>query len=71
VLREEFLVPMGISVGGLTKEIGVAHPDRAHRSQTGRHYADTAMRLAKYFGTSTELWLNLQNHYDIQLPTRL
>jgi addiction module HigA family antidote len=71
VLREEFLVPMNISAGALAKAIDVPRTriERIAAEQVGIT-ADTALRLAKYFGTSTELWLNLQNDYDIQIASR-
>jgi addiction module HigA family antidote len=71
VLREEFLVPMEISAGALAKAIDVPRTriERIAAEQVGIT-ADTALRLAKYFGTSTELWLNLQNDYDIQVANK-
>jgi addiction module HigA family antidote len=52
----------------LAKEVGVPAPRvydivRGHRAIT----ADTALRLARYFGTSAEFWLNLQSHYDLEV----
>jgi addiction module HigA family antidote len=68
ILVEEFLGPLGVSQYRLAKEIGV--PARrineiAHgqRSIT----ADTALRLARYLGTSERFWLNLQSRYDLEL----
>jgi addiction module HigA family antidote len=71
VLREEFLVPMNISAGALAKALDVPRTriERIAAEDTGIT-ADTALRLAKYFGTSTELWLNLQNDYDIQIASK-
>jgi len=71
VLREEFLVPMELSAGALAKAIGVPRTriERIVAEQVGIT-ADTAVRLAKYFGTSVELWLNLQNDYDIQIARK-
>jgi addiction module HigA family antidote len=66
ILLEEFLKPLEISQYRLSKDIGVP-PIRineiihAKRSVT----ADTALRLSKYFKTTPEFWLNLQNHYDL------
>ncbi len=68
ILAEEFLRPMGISQYRLAKDIFVS-PRRineivqGHRSLT----ADTALRLAKFFGTSDIFWLNLQARYDLDL----
>jgi len=62
VLREEFLVPMGLSPGALAKACGVPRTriERLANEQIGVT-ADTALRLSKAFGTTAELWLNLQN----------
>ena len=68
VLHEEFLKPLGISQYRLARDINVP-PRRineivqAKRSIT----ADTALRLARYFGTSERFWLNLQTRYDIEV----
>ncbi|QVL49816.1 MAG: HigA family addiction module antidote protein [Thiocapsa sp.] len=67
VLLEEFLIPMGVSQNGLARDIGVP-PRRineivhAQRAVT----ADTALRLARYFGTSEEFWMGLQADYDLE-----
>lgn len=68
VLLEEFMKPLGITQYRLAKEADVP-PRRineivqAQRSVT----ADTALRLAKFFGTSEMFWLNLQAHYDLEV----
>ncbi len=67
VLEEEFLKPMGISRYRLAKEINVpmtriADICRGRRAIT----ADTALRLARYFGTSAELWMGLQEGYELE-----
>lgn len=67
VLKEEFLVPMNLSAYRLAKEINVPETRiseiiRGKRSVT----ADTAIRFAKFFGTTAEFWLNLQNLYDLE-----
>ena len=67
VLLEEFLVPMDISQNRIARNMGVP-PRRineivhAKRSVT----ADTALRLARYFGTSEEFWMGLQADYDLE-----
>ena len=68
VLSEEFLKPMGLSQNRLGLDIGV-HPRRINEIvlQKRRITADTALRLAKYFGTSPQFWLGLQNDYDLDL----
>src|SRR5262245_44008639 len=61
VLREEFLVPLGMSAGALAKTCGLPRTriERIASEQTGIT-ADTALRLAKALGTTAQLWLNLQ-----------
>ncbi|HOO38948.1 MAG TPA: HigA family addiction module antitoxin [Deltaproteobacteria bacterium] len=68
ILLEDFLKPMGITQYRLAKTIGV--PQRrigeivaGKRSIT----ADTALRLAKFFGTDAQSWMNLQTHYDLEI----
>ncbi len=67
VLLEEFLKPMGLSQYRLANEIGVPIP-RINTIIKGRRgiSADTALRLAKYFGTSAKFWLGLQDDYDLE-----
>jgi len=71
VLREEFLAPLKMSAGALAKTCGLPRTriERIASEQTGVS-ADTALRLAKALGTSVELWLNLQNDYDVQIAKR-
>lgn len=68
VLREEFLSPMGISQYRLAKDIGVP-PRRINEIVHGSRAvsADTALRLARYFGTSERFWLNLQAQHDLDV----
>ena len=71
VLREEFLLPLGLSAGALAKTCGIPRTriERLSSEQTGVT-TDTALRLSKAFGTSPELWLNLQTDHDIQIAKR-
>ena len=71
VLREEFLVPLEMSAGALAKACRLPRTriERIAGERTGIS-ADTALRLAKALGTSAQLWLNLQNDYDIQMVKR-
>jgi addiction module HigA family antidote len=71
VLREEFLIPLGMSAGALAKTCGVPRTriERLANEETGIT-ADTALRLAKALSTSAQLWLNLQNAYDMQTAER-
>ena len=66
ILRTEFLEPMGISVYALAKAIKVTR-SRINDIVLGRRAisADTALRLARYFGTTPEFWVNLQSAYDL------
>lgn len=71
VLREEFLIPLGMSAGALAKACGLPRTriERIAGEQTGIS-ADTALRLGKALATTAQLWLNLQNDYDIQIARR-
>jgi addiction module HigA family antidote len=68
VLLEEFLEPMGISQYRLSKEISVS-PRRINEIVHGKRAvsANTALRLAKFFGTTPQFWLNLQSLYDLEI----
>ncbi|MDX1396638.1 MAG: HigA family addiction module antitoxin [Gemmatimonadota bacterium] len=68
VLLEEFLEPMGISQYRLAKDISVS-PRRINEIVHGKRAvtADTALRLARYFGTSDRFWLNLRASYDLDV----
>lgn len=72
ILREDFLIPLGMSANALA--IALAVPStRIHEIVNERRgiTADTAERLAHYFGGDAASWLNLQNDYDLKtLPTR-
>ena len=68
VLFEEFLVPLEVSQYRLAKDINVP-PRRINEIVHGMRSvsADTALRLARYFGTSERFWLNLQSQYDLDV----
>jgi addiction module HigA family antidote len=68
VLQEEFLVPLEVSQYRLAKDISVP-PRRVNEIVLGKRgiTADTALRLARYFGTTERFWLNLQAGYDLEL----
>jgi addiction module HigA family antidote len=68
ILHEDFLDGFGITQNKLAVSIGVP-PRRINEIVHGKRgiTADTALRLAKYFGTSAQFWLNLQSHYDLDL----
>ena len=67
VLLEEFLIPMEISQNALARSIGVP-PRRINEIVLGKRAvtADTALRLAHYFGTSEQFWMALQASYDLE-----
>jgi addiction module HigA family antidote len=67
ILLEEYLKPMRISQYRLAKDINV-DPRRINEIIHGQRSitADTALRLARYFGTSERFWLNLQSRYDLE-----
>lgn len=72
VLREDFLAPLGLSVNALALALGVP-ATRIHEIVKERRAvtADTALRLAQYFGGDAASWLALQANYDLKtLPTR-
>ena len=64
--------PLGITINGLARELRVP-PTRTSEIVNGRRSisADTALRLARYFGTTPEFWMNLQAAYDLELAQRL
>lgn len=68
VLLEEFMRPMGISQNQLGRDIGVS-PRRINEIVHGKRAitAATALRLARYFGTSARFWLGLQADYDLDV----
>jgi len=67
VLLEDFLRPLGVSQYRLAKDISVP-ARRVNEIVHGQRgvSADTALRLALYFGTTPELWMNLQSHFDLE-----
>jgi addiction module HigA family antidote len=67
VLLEEFLKPFGLSQYRLAKEMNV-YPRKINEIVHGKRAitADTALRLSRFFGTTAELWMNLQALYDLE-----
>lgn len=68
VLREDYMIPLGLSANALARALGVTPARvndivRERRGVTG----DTALRLARYFGTDAQSWLNLQSAYDLRV----
>lgn len=71
ILREEFLVPLGMSVNSLARALGVTAA-RINDIVLERRGVtpDTALRLARYFGGDAQSWLNLQVAYDLKVAER-
>ncbi len=68
ILREEYLLPLGMSANSLAKALNVT-PARINDIVRERRgiTADTALRLARYFGTDARSWMNLQAAYDLRV----
>ena len=68
MLREEFLQPLGLSAGRVAKACGVPRTriERIVREELGVS-GDTAVRLAKFFKTTPEFWMNLQARYEVRV----
>jgi antitoxin HigA-1 len=64
-IKEDYLVPLGMNVNRLAEALGIG-ASRLNEIVRGVT-ADTALRLALYFGTSAEFWLNLQSLYDLRM----
>jgi antitoxin HigA-1 len=68
ILLEEFMRPLGLSQYRLAKAMNV-YPRKINEIVQGKRAitADTALRLGRFLGTSAEVWMNLQAHYDLEL----
>lgn len=71
ILREDFLVPLGMSANALAQRLHVplSRVNDIARERRGVTH-NTAMRLARYFGGDAESWLNLQQAYDLKIAER-
>jgi len=71
ILREEFLVPMKLSASALARALRVP-PNRVTNIVAGKRdvTADTAIRLARAFGSTPEFWLNMQQAYDLKIAEK-
>ena len=71
ILKEEFMEPLGLSARALAKRLGIPH-NRISGIVNGSRAvtAETALRLARYFGTSAELWTALQADYELEVERR-
>ena len=72
ILREEFVIPLGISINRLARDLAVP-PGRISEIVNGKRAitADTALRLGKYFGNAPDVWMGLQTEYDLRVTRRL
>jgi antitoxin HigA-1 len=71
ILRKDFLKPLSLTVNKLALELHVPATRMAEIVHGRRRVtADTALRLARYFKTNAEFWLNLQNSYDLEVSRR-
>jgi len=72
ILKEEFMVPFGLSANRVARDIDVP-PNRITGIVSGERAitADTALRLGLYFGIEPEFWMNLQVHYDLRMARRI
>ena len=71
MLREEFMKPLGISINGLALELHVPVTRVSEIVNQRRGVtADTALRLARHFGTSADFWMNIQKDYELILARR-
>lgn len=71
ILAEDYLAPLGVTQHRVAVAIGVP-PRRINEIVHGKRgiSADTAIRLARYLGTSEEFWMNLQSHYELRVERR-
>ena len=71
ILREDFMKPLGLTINRLALDLHVPATrigEIVHERR--RITADTALRLARYFKTNPEFWLNLQNFFDLEVESR-
>lgn len=68
ILREEFIEPLGLNPHKLSLALRVSAPTVSEITHEKRSVSpDTALRLARYFNTTPEFWLNLQTRYDLEM----
>jgi len=71
ILREELMAPLGLSINGLARDLRVPVTRIGDIVNERRGIsADTALRLARYFRSTPQFWLNLQSHYDLEIAAR-
>jgi addiction module HigA family antidote len=71
ILKEDLMAPLGLTANGLARDLRVP-VTRISEIIHGRRgiTADTALRLARYFGTTAQFWMNLQTAYDLEMAER-
>lgn len=71
ILLEEFMTPLGLSQNKLARDLDIP-PGRVNDIVNGKRTitTDTALRLAVYFGTTPDFWLNLQQRYDLKIAAK-
>ena len=71
ILKEDLMTPLGLSINGLARDLRVP-VTRMSEIVNGRRSitADTALRLARYFGTTPEFWMNLQTAHDLKVEAK-
>ena len=71
ILREDFMMPLGISINQLSRDLSVP-PNRISEIVNGKRSitVDTALRFQRYFGIEAQFWLNLQTEYDLRTVKR-
>lgn len=71
ILREEFMAPLNLSANALARALSVDAPRINDIVRERRGVSpDTALRLARYFGTTPEFWMNLQSRYDLSVAAK-
>ncbi len=70
-LREEYLVPLGMSAGALAKKLNLPRTriERIAKEEIGLT-PDTALRLARFFNTTPQFWMNFQQAYELEAEAR-
>ena len=66
-LREEFMLPLKLSMNRMAMDLRVTETDRRHHPRAARHYGGHALRFARYFQNPPVFWMNLQIRYDLEV----
>jgi addiction module HigA family antidote len=71
ILLQEFIQPLGLTQYRVAKDAGITHPTMSAIIHSRRSIGiETALRLARYFGTTPQFWLNLQSNYELRMARR-